>query len=49
MPTLIPEMYALARCGHRPHNTRPKTISMPIAVVIASIVLDQLSRKPNVI
>ena len=25
MPTLMPEMYALARCGHLPQKNRPTT------------------------
>jgi hypothetical protein len=48
MPMLIPEIYELARCGHRPHISRERMTSTPIAVRMASSVRDQLSRKPNV-
>jgi hypothetical protein len=44
----MPEMYELARCGQVPENRRPRTISTAIDVQMASAVLDQLSRKPNV-
>src|SRR4051812_49187859 len=49
IPTLIPETYALARCGHCPNSARTTTSSTKIAVPIARKVRDQLSRKPNVI
>ena len=48
MPTLMPEMYELARCGQAPENTRASTSSMAMAVAMASAVRDQLSRNPNV-
>ena len=38
MPTLIPEMYALARCGHLPVKTRDSTSSIKMEVMIASAV-----------
>jgi hypothetical protein len=48
MPTLMPEIYELARCGHDPEKSRASTISTPIAVQMANTVRDQLSRNPNV-
>src|SRR5215813_1370908 len=47
IPTLIPEMYALAACGHLPVIKRPRTSSTKIAMPMARRVRDQLSRKPN--
>ena len=40
MPTLIPVMYALARCGQRPYVRRPMTSSATIATAIATPVLE---------
>jgi hypothetical protein len=36
MPTLMPEMYALAGCGHLPYVILPSTSSTAIAVTIAT-------------
>jgi hypothetical protein len=47
MPTLIPEMYALAKCGHFPVIARERTISMTMAAEIARRVRLQLSSIPN--
>src|SRR3954469_498794 len=49
IPTLIPDTYALARCGHLPVKMRPRVSSTRMDVAIARAVRDQLSRKPNVI
>jgi hypothetical protein len=48
MPTLMPEMYALARCGQVPVNARARISSTPMAVAMARTVRDQLSRNANV-
>ncbi len=47
MPTLIPEMYALARFGTFPTSSFPSTISNTNAVAIASNVRSKLSRIPK--
>src|SRR6476646_2956803 len=39
MPTLIPQMYELARLNHLPKKIRPNTSSVTIAAAIASAVL----------
>src|SRR6187402_2512312 len=35
MPMLMPEMYELARCGHRSHMRRDRMTSTPMAVRMA--------------
>src|SRR6185436_18786992 len=47
IPTLIPVMYALARCGHRPYVRRPMMSSATIATAMAAPVLEYPSRMPN--
>jgi hypothetical protein len=38
IPTLIPEIYALARCGHVPLKIRERANSIIMATAIASAV-----------
>jgi hypothetical protein len=38
MPTLMPEIYALARCGHFPVKSRARISSTNIEVTMASAV-----------
>src|SRR6202789_899433 len=47
IPTLMPVMYALARCGHLPVIVRPRISSATMLEPMASRVLVQLSRMPN--